>query len=257
MSTETALLAILIIMFAYIMCYCMGAYREENIDNPRIHSYYFPASASNSEEPYATIGFLAGVHGNEPAGAITLQSLVDSGWFARAAKEYGVNIVVVPRANESGLRKNARWTGNIIHPDLNRSFVSENGDSALANEILRAFAGADIVIDFHEGWGWHRITPTSIGSTVSPTQTKSQVSDVIARKITDNLNAGISNPAHAFTFLPYISCDIQSTLSCYMERDGREYILIETTGQKDIQPLSVRTEQIKKSIITAMAHVVG
>lgn len=260
MSTNTALLAILIILlFVYVARSCMHTYREKNIDSPRMRSYYFPVSVSDSvsdsRESCATIGFLAGVHGNEPAGATTLQALVDSGWFAHAANEYRVNIVVVPRANESGLRKGVRWTGNFMHHDLNRSFTSERGDGVLAGELLHAFAQADIVIDFHEGWGWHRITPASIGSTVSPTQTESRISDAVARKIIDNLNADISDPDYAFTFLPHISCDIRSTLSCHMEKAGREYILIETTGQKNIQPLHVRAEQIKKSIATALIQV--
>ena len=43
---------------------------------------------------------------------------------------------------------------------------------------------------------------------------------------------------------PYESCTIKSTLACYMQKHKRPYILMETTGQNDIQPMHVRVRQI-------------
>ena len=233
----------IIIILLLILFVCMFL-RNCDKSKSRIASYYF-GSKSNGRP---TVGFLAGVHGNEPAGAIALQTLVDSGYFEKLAKNCDINIIVVPCANVYGLREDKRWTDNIFHPDLNRSFSSVVGDAPDAKEILKIFSTADLIVDFHEGWGWHRKTSRSIGSTVSPTITQDGVSLEIAEKINNALNMTITNNEHKFTLLPNISCDIRSTLSCNMEMVGRNYILIETTGQKNIQPLDVRLSQIITSI---------
>jgi len=252
MTDRTTVLVTVVIIVLIIICtfyLCSG--KEKMTNGPQV--YYYPSGTSKSP----TVGFLAGVHGNEPAGSIALQELISFGWFDQAAKEYGVNIIVVPRANESGLQKGVRWTNNILHPDLNRSFNSESGDTPLAGDLLEIFKSANLIVDFHEGWGWHRINKSSIGSTVSPSQTNQGLSDEIGRTVTNTLNNDISNISQYFTFLPEISCDIRSALSCYMELANREYILVETTGQKNVQPMSIRTDQVQKTVKTVLSKIMS
>jgi predicted deacylase len=199
-----------------------------------------------------TIGFVAGVHGNEPAGTNALMSMIQNNSFQNAANAHKVNIIVVPAANPYGLQRDMRWTNNPLHPHLNRSFSSCRGDTVVASRLLQIFASATLVVDFHEGWGWHKINRASIGSTVSPSQTISGMSDAIAKKLTHVLNANIDSMSKQFTYLPDISCDIKSTLSCNMQRAGRDYILIETTGQKNVQPMPVRVAQVQKCVQTVL-----
>ena len=197
-----------------------------------------------------TIALIGGVHGNEPSGSVALQELIDDGWFTRESRER-INFIVIPRANEYGLQKGIRETGDIWHPDLNRSF-HERSASPLSKYLLDVIEPADFVMDFHEGWGWHQINKASIGSTISPT---AGLSIRVANAATAAVNDDISDPYKKFLMLPDISCDIKSALSCYMEQRGRNYILTETTGQKDIQPMQTRVNQVKKIVYTAVREI--
>jgi hypothetical protein len=218
------------------------------VDPPQVH--YF----GDFQDPQRfTIGMLGGVHGNEPAGSVALQALIDNGWFARNAREQ-FNFIVIPRANEYGLMRNQRWTGSPTQPDLNRSFHERyTSRDTLSKHILEAFADTNLVMDFHEGWGWHVDNRASVGSTLSPTRTNSNVPlERMSADIVNVLNTRISDPKRKFVSLDDISCDILSALSCYMERNGRDYILMETTGQKNIQPMDVRVNQVHMAIEKAV-----
>jgi predicted deacylase len=248
-STVVTILFILLIYYLVFRTHAgelFGVKQDRTI--PQVYKY-----GNFSDPNRITIGILAGVHGNEPSGTEALQELIQSDWFNKnEARKF--NFVIVPRANEYGLRNNIRWTDSIAHPDLNRSFTERGGD-ILSEFLMKEFANVDLLLDFHEGWGWHKINHSSIGSTLSPTKTSSGLSLNIAKAAADNINSNIDNINKKFQVLPDISCDIKSALSCYMERAGREYILTETTGQKNIQPINVRTDQVKNVIDTAVTQL--
>lgn len=253
MSLIGAVLIVLLMVLIYVMVYHTSGAELFGVANPVDPPavYYF----GDFQDPQRfTIGMIGGVHGNEPAGSVALQELIGNGWFTRTARE-NINFVVIPRANEYGLTHNQRWTKSLLQPDLNRSFheryinTPANGNANLPTYILEAFANTNLVMDLHEGWGWHKINNSSIGSTLSPTRINGDIPlEQISRDIVETLNADISDPQKHFTSLDNISCDILSSLSCYMERRGRYYILMETTGQKNIQPMRVRVSQMHKAV---------
>lgn len=187
------------------------------------------------------IGILGGVHGNEPAGCVALTNLIESKYFENLAKR--MDFVIIPCANPYGLKHNKRHQPDLLNPDLNRNFGSEDGDCPASKEILKCFKDCDLVLDFHEGWGFHKKTNDSIGSSINPTETK--LSQMLAKNAVETLNSGIVDPLKQFTLILDDSCDIPTTLRCHFNKKGRNYILIETTGQDNIQPIEIRTNQIK------------
>lgn len=177
---------------------------------------------------------IGSVHGNEPAGCAVLMDLIQSGYFNDKP-----GIRVIPCANAWGLRHGVRYQPNLTCPDINRGFVGEGSDDT-TREILDLVKGARLVIDLHEGYDFHRRNPASIGSTVSPTP------DITgpAEQAVQRINAGIRDPVKRWQVLHGISCDISGTLACYCLRAGISHILVETTGQNDIQPLELRKQQM-------------
>lgn len=95
--------------------------------------------------PGPVIGFVGGVHGNEPAGTYTLSKMIENGEF----KPKKGKIVVIRRANPCGLAKNVRenpWTGN----DINRQFSEKGGSDDSSRQIIKDLEGCHMIIDFHE-----------------------------------------------------------------------------------------------------------
>jgi predicted deacylase len=126
------------------------------------------------------ICLIGGVHGNERAGPIILQELVKNKYFDSINKD--VFIRVIPCVNEFGFRFNTRYQNNIIHPDINRNYLN-NGLDKVSKQIIELTRDIDLVVDFHEGWGFHRFQPNSLGSTLTISK---NISD-LGKKIIDNI----------------------------------------------------------------------
>jgi predicted deacylase len=197
----------------------------------------------DSGKPGPCIGILAGMHGNEPAASIRLDQLINDGWFGKITCG---SVRIIPRANPTGLRLNTRYR---ILTDMNRLFVDTPSDSdALA--ILKFFEPCDLVIDFHEGWGFHGINHESLGSTLLP---NSDRASLMSNQIVQDLNNSdlmrnilTDNNKKAWMYLDTNrSCEIPTTLSCYLQRRDKHHILVETTGQNDIQPKTLRGDQVQ------------
>lgn len=190
------------------------------------------------------IGILTGVHGNEPAGSITLTKLIHDGFFTYITKG---SVRVMARANPIGLELNMR--SRLFSGDLNRSFVKVLSDKD-ALIVDKFFEPCDLVIDFHEGWGFHQIQPDSLGSTV---MANSSLSNSLAQQIVHDLNKTYQmrsgDAKKLFLVLPpEMACDIPTTFSCYLAQKKRHHILVETSGQNDVQPLAIRSFQIIKLV---------
>lgn len=201
-----------------------------------------PGLVYDSGVPGPCIGILTGVHGNEPAGAHTLQTLVESGYFAKIKRG---SVRILHRANPIGLRFGIR--GRILRGDLNRVFETPLTDID-GLTIAKFFSPCTLIIDFHEGWGFHQIQPDSLGSTVMANSTESQI---VAQQLVHDLNTTPqmqrSDPRKLFLTLPYqMACDIPTTYSCYLRNlpAPKHHILVETSGQNDVQPLQIRQFQI-------------
>ena len=196
-----------------------------------------------SGHPGKCIGIIAGVHGNEPAGAIELQYMIDSGYFTNVKSG---SVRIIPSANPLGLKLNTRL--NML-TDMNRIFTSDKL-SPVAQKIVDFFKPCDIVIDFHEGWGFHLKNSQSLGSTLCGNTPFAQT---LATKIVNNLNhtelLGTlvkTGDYKKFTVLDRSRvCDIQNTLACYKLNQNEHHILVETSGQNDVQPIWIRRAEVR------------
>jgi predicted deacylase len=184
------------------------------------------------------ICFIGSMHGNEPAGHNCLRQLIDSGWFHGATKDKSIFVRIIPTPNPWGLKYGIRYQPNPNYPDLNRNFQN-GGLEPISQKIIKLCNGFDVIVDFHEGWGFHRLQPTSLGSTISPNSSKVAMS--IANVAASALNKKISDPNKQFQILLGNDCDIKGTLSCAIPN----YILVEITGQNNVQPMNIRVDQVK------------
>lgn len=196
--------------------------------------------------PYLCL--IAGTHGNEPAGTIALELLLKK---IPEILNRG-HIRVIPRINSWGLDNNIRYKdyfGILPDSDVNRNYTKSGGTEKISKNVIKLTYNADLVIDFHEGWGYHRCQPSSIGSTLTPTDF--HPAPMISDAIVNILNEKLIN-CKKFLSLYNESCKIETTLACYMQNNKRPYILVETTGQNNIQPINIRVEQINNIVINAI-----
>ena len=100
---------------------------------------------------------------------------------------------------------------------------------------------SDFIVDLHEGWGFHRIQPNSLGSGIYPGDTHNSIS--LSYHIAKQINTEINDPNKKFV-VGLNSHPELASLRSYCNMINRDYILVETTGQKDIQPIQIRTNQM-------------
>lgn len=88
-----------------------------------------------------------GIHGNEPAGALSARRLIEI-WPHRP-EAMQVNLTVIPRINVFGLWHNQRR--NQANMDLNRKFRDQTQiEIRLLKKIATKFAPYDLFLDLHE-----------------------------------------------------------------------------------------------------------
>lgn len=179
---------------------------------------------------------ISGTHGNEPAGRIYLEK-----WLQNNPKISRGKLIVIPCANKSGNAIGSRYMiQHPTHPDLNRNYTEEGNEPVSKNiiETIRRHK-VDFILDFHEGWGWRVTNRQTIGSTLSSTTPKTEK---ISHEIIDLLNQTIPEPDRKFVLNDRV--DRLLTLRNFARNNSIDYILVETTGQDDIQPLWLRCRQV-------------
>jgi predicted deacylase len=197
----------------------------------------------NSTQTYPHVLLLGSTHGNEPAGSKALTRL------CTMLRERNITLLVgrctiVPVVNKSGnfwgTRNNVC---NLVPYDINRNY-NVGGLSVLypINENIKELvAKADIVVDLHEGWGYHVLDPNSIGSGIYPGHTT--LAQDMAIAVVNALNR-IQQRVNKPSFVTSVSgISTKGDLMEYTRNLNKHYLLVETTGQNDIQPLAVRVSQ--------------
>lgn len=224
---------------------------EKNIENiePLFIDYYDFYQTSPIKQ--MKICIISGVHGNEPAGCYTLTNLIKDGIFDFWSY-YGLYIRIIPCVNKYGLKNNTRYSDNKINPDINRNFL-ENGLDPISKELIRLTKDFDIILDFHEGYDFHLRNSKSIGSTITPDNSSESIK--LANICVDKVNENIIDPLKKFTVLNGKACDIESAFSCYITKSGKKCLLIETSGQNDLQPMNIRYNQIETIIFTVFEKI--
>jgi hypothetical protein len=256
------ILIIIIILILILLFYLYNDYYIKKICNNVEIFYYGEKTSSNK-----TILILGGIHGNEPAGSIAIKKFMEE--INSNNTKLNNRIILIPYVNHCALLLNSRQVPFI--GDLNRKFpitanYNENDLHPIIKEILIQINQADFVIDFHEGWGYYKDNTGSIGSTITPTNT--DTSNTIADLVYDNLNNTIDDNNKKFTILIDESYndtkikaeptkysknqDIKYTLRYYASLINKDYILIETSGQNDIQKIDTRVIQARIVIDTVL-----
>ena len=200
----------------------------------------------NVYNPIGSICIIGSVHGNEPIGFVALTNLINNRYFNDISKKHNINIRIIPCPNKYGIKNNTRYMPNVLYPDINRNFRAEKGVEPVSQTIIDLTKNYDLVIDLHEGWGFHRINKESVGSTLSPGRTNKSIK--LAEIANINVNKLISEPLKKFLVLYERSCEIPNTLACHREMNKKHYILIETSGQGNLQPIEIRTQQMSNII---------
>jgi hypothetical protein len=187
---------------------------------------------------------VGGTHGNEPAGSVALTNFIkdlkDKKYILKSGK-----ITIINKPNKLGLLFNNRHLlHRFINRDLNRNYPRNALEKALdpiSKKIMNYVNKSDWVLDFHEGWGYIYENKGSMGSGIFPGNTPNSIT------MSKNIQIGINNAINGknkFGLKEGIHPDIRS-LKSYVNYLGINYVLIETSGQNDIQPLDVRLDQVR------------
>ncbi len=196
----------------------------------------------DTNKPGPTVLMIGGTHGNEPAGTVWIEYFMKHHPMITRGK-----IIMVPRLNKLGLLLNQRYVFHNINTDLNRNYPikdGEEGKDMINKEMVRLIEHADFIIDFHEGWGFNRIDKISMSSGLYPSGTNKSVK--IGNELLKGINQTIKDSKKHF-IIDYIeNSDLTlNTLRNHANYKKKNYILVETSGQNDIQPLELRVNQNK------------
>ena len=215
-----------------------------------------------------TILILGGIHGNEPAGSKAILQFMND---INTNKTVLTNkrLILIPYVNYCALQMNSRFIPFI--GDLNRKFPSvekynEDKIHPIIKKILIFFNEADFIIDFHEGWGYYKEGKGSVGSTITPINTDLSLN--IADIVCDNINKTIIDNNKKFSVLidddnkiksnpdKYgKNIDIKYTFRYYANLKKKNYLLIETSGQNDVQDIITRISQGRVVIDTVLENI--
>jgi hypothetical protein len=238
-------LAIIIIIYHFYLTYnvCSGS---DSID-------IFTFKSEDYKDGDKIILIIGGTHGNEPAGYYAIKSLMND-LTENKIKLKSCKLILIPQVNYCGLKLGLRFIPEI--GDLNRKYpITPDGKSSnsIIKKIMEQVKISDFVLDFHEGWGFNRLNGDSMGSTITPTNT--ELSFNISRDLFSNINKNLKDHKR-FRILTTnlalvksdpdlfaVETDIPGSLRFYCNIINKDYILIETTGQNNIQELSVRINQ--------------
>ena len=217
----------------------------------------------DSGNPGPHILFIGGVHGNEKSGAIYLKQYIQN------IRMTSGKLTVIHTANKCGFKNNTRlvpaintFTYTYKNRDINRNFPKTLDDiprDPNSKKILEYVDDADFILDFHEGYDFHKINKNSVGSTLTASggcNLSENVAKYIIKILNQNINPinkqGIPAKDREWTHissnpksLNYLSnFEIKGTLDYYCLIKNINYILVEITGQHNKQQMDERLNQI-------------
>ncbi len=269
------LLLLLIYVFVYFIvkktCTKLEifSFTPSSVTKETVHQYsepFYPYinelnnQATNAmSEPHILI--VASIHGNEPSGYEGMKQLIQDLQQSTIRLKRG-SVTIIPTSNPCGKKLGLRWLPHQMmifqNADGNRNYTRQLGEEArceISRTLQNVAKGKTFVLDMHEGWGFHKVDPDSMGSGIYPGH--SELSKQIASILTDKINSTIiqkpvggTNPRKLremqlddFKFTTMDWPDTPGTYRWFCDLHKIPYILIETSGQGDIQPLQVRANQ--------------
>jgi len=187
------------------------------------------------KEEGSTILIIGATHGNEPSGYFAIKEymakLNSQELFLKRGK-----IIFIPTVNYCGLQLNNRNHNTV--GDINRLYDITNKN--IINKLIAGFTNnTDFIIDFHEGYDYANNSNNSLGSTITPSETI--LSELVSNKVVENINKDITIDYKKFKINK--EKNINGSLRDYAVKLKLNYLLVETTGQNNIQPLEIRVNQ--------------
>ena len=108
--------------------------------------FWLEHSASHKEAPRVLLS--AGVHGDEPAGPLTMLKLLKDNWFA---SQHDIHWMISPMLNPTGFHANTRE--NHAGIDLNRDFLqTRSTEVEQLKAKLENTRPCDVALLLHEDW---------------------------------------------------------------------------------------------------------
>jgi len=143
---------------------------------------------------------------------------------------------VADRVNPCGYYFNNRYYNSVVgNIDINRLYGK---NFPINNKIEKLVKLNDIILDFHEGWGYIRQNTKSVGSSITCSKIPIKYQNDIIKKI----NSSITEDYKLWNINTQKS-EIMHSLRDFAIDNKKAYMLIETSGQNNIQPLDVRVSQ--------------
>lgn len=187
------------------------------------------------KEEGSTILIIGATHGNEPSGYFAIREymtkLNSQELFLKRGK-----IIFIPTVNYCGFQLNNRNHNTV--GDINRLYDITNKN--IINKLIADFTNnTDFIIDFHEGYAYANNSNNSLGSTITPSETI--LAELVANRVIENINKDIIIDYKKFKINK--DKNIIGSLRDYAVKLKLNYLLVETTGQNNIQPLEIRVNQ--------------
>lgn len=189
------------------------------------------------------ITIIGSLHGNEPAGSVAINDIIKNINNNNIKIKKG-ELVFYPFVNKYGYYLNIRNIPSLFnYVDLNRIWYNNKSSNfSCIEKIKKDIENSDLVIDCHEGWGYHINNKKSMGSCLFTTHEHliplcNKIVNILNKDILDNkkfISRGITTDLMN-----------KSSLKAYCFNNNIPNILVETTGQNNIQPLYIRKNQYK------------
>lgn len=195
-----------------------------------------PYYVTDTGIPGPVVLITGGIHGNEPAGFnaadefLTLE--IDNG-----------KLIIIPRANQLGIKLDSRYLPLLRYRDLNRNFPNQN-DMIPKGELAKHLWGficdlnPDWHIDLHESVNFRRLDETRCGNSIIYYPVPGMTNIVTA--MIDAANTTVTDSNREFVLLRY-PIDGSLARACG-EQLGISAMILETT-RKQGQPLELRIQQ--------------
>ncbi len=213
-------------------------------------SWETPWRVTESGKPGPTVVLVAGLHGNEPAGFLAAEQIMD--WPISRGR-----LVVLPKVNRLGLAANTRWFPETRNDpalrDLNRNFPKQDRSEAVTPlcQAVWKFVSQqqpDWFFDLHEGFDVHRLNSKSVGSSVIAFPESSRFAKILLKSVNDDIA-----PERQFDLLANRGPIVGSLARACGESLGAQSFILETTFKS--QPISLRTRQHRRMVSTALQQI--
>lgn len=214
MYTNEILAATIIILIILLVYYNSNSNYKYTL--PKIYRY------KTADSPKIVI--LSGSHGNESGPGLYLNNVNTTNWLPG-------DYYIIPFVNIDAALLNIRS----IKDDINRSWPSGTNINRYLAPIIK---NADLVIDFHEAWGFHECQSESLGQTLY-TNIPELLGDFLKNTALQLNNFTADQLCTKWTLIDKLP-PLKGTLDEFCNNNEIPYILVEIAGQNDIQTLETR-----------------